>query len=285
MDPSVSDPMLNATHPAAVADAGPADDPLEPCSVLQGFRVMPPYHTLPSASAPSVSLAMRIAPAAFEPLHDRGVLIDHLVLEAAGAPCRRVAFDGEQILGAPWETVQRSAVLASRDIAIGFRGLRTGAVCGERDHTVQPGVEPAEPGEIHVGQRGRRDLAAFHQCGQVPHRGIAEVFDVARDVARRDHAGCRHPHWRLCDGYLRGGRCRIEIESGRDRVRQVQVVDRVVAVHEVVEATEHGVPVFGRDRHVGNDRGLLDHVLRDGAGPVRERPECAGEQAGAQSHP
>ena len=64
MDPSVSDPMLNATHPAAVADAGPAEDPLEPCSGFQGFLVMPPYHTSPSANAPSVSLAMSTAPAA-----------------------------------------------------------------------------------------------------------------------------------------------------------------------------------------------------------------------------
>jgi hypothetical protein len=30
IDPNVSDPMLNATHPAAVADAGPADEPLDP---------------------------------------------------------------------------------------------------------------------------------------------------------------------------------------------------------------------------------------------------------------
>ena len=30
IEPSVSDPMLNATHPAAVAEAGPAEDPLDP---------------------------------------------------------------------------------------------------------------------------------------------------------------------------------------------------------------------------------------------------------------
>ena len=64
MEPSVSDPMLNATQPAAVADAGPADDPLEPCSVRHGLRVTPPYQWSPSASAPSVSLATRTAPAA-----------------------------------------------------------------------------------------------------------------------------------------------------------------------------------------------------------------------------
>jgi len=30
MDPSVSDPMANGTHPADTAAAGPADDPLDP---------------------------------------------------------------------------------------------------------------------------------------------------------------------------------------------------------------------------------------------------------------
>jgi hypothetical protein len=30
IDPSVSEPMLNATQPAAVAEAGPAEEPLEP---------------------------------------------------------------------------------------------------------------------------------------------------------------------------------------------------------------------------------------------------------------
>jgi hypothetical protein len=42
IEPSVSDPMLNATHPAAVADAGPADEPLEPWRGFHGLRVMPP---------------------------------------------------------------------------------------------------------------------------------------------------------------------------------------------------------------------------------------------------
>src|SRR6185503_10718974 len=42
IDPCVSVPMANPTHPAAVALPGPAEDPLEPCSVHHGFRVMPP---------------------------------------------------------------------------------------------------------------------------------------------------------------------------------------------------------------------------------------------------
>src|SRR5712671_543306 len=64
IDPSVSEPMANATQPADVAEADPADDPLDPCSVFQGLRVMPPNHLSPCASAPSVSLATSTAPAA-----------------------------------------------------------------------------------------------------------------------------------------------------------------------------------------------------------------------------
>src|SRR6185312_10176788 len=64
IDPSVSEPMAKATQPAAVAEADPADDPLDPCLVFQGLRVMPPNHLSPCASAPRVSLATRTAPAA-----------------------------------------------------------------------------------------------------------------------------------------------------------------------------------------------------------------------------
>src|SRR5215467_720817 len=64
MDPSDSEPMAKATQPAAVAEADPADDPLDPCLLFQGLRVMPPNHLSPWASAPSVSLATSTAPAA-----------------------------------------------------------------------------------------------------------------------------------------------------------------------------------------------------------------------------
>src|SRR6267378_8460584 len=64
IEPSVSLPIEKPTSPAAVADAGPADDPLEPCSTFQGFFVVAPNQMSPCASSPSVSLATRIAPAA-----------------------------------------------------------------------------------------------------------------------------------------------------------------------------------------------------------------------------
>ncbi len=41
MEPLVSVPMPNATHPAPVADAGPAEEPPELCDVFHGFFVVP----------------------------------------------------------------------------------------------------------------------------------------------------------------------------------------------------------------------------------------------------
>src|SRR5215470_13768784 len=62
IDPSVSDPMANATHPAATAEAEPADEPLEPCAGFHGLRVFPPNQRSSMASAPRLSLATSTAP-------------------------------------------------------------------------------------------------------------------------------------------------------------------------------------------------------------------------------
>src|SRR5512146_48609 len=63
IEPFVSEPMLKPTQPAAVADAGPADEPLEPVSGFHGLRVRSFHQRSPCASDPSVSFATRIAPA------------------------------------------------------------------------------------------------------------------------------------------------------------------------------------------------------------------------------
>src|SRR4051812_48320492 len=64
MDPRVSLPIENPTRPAAVAEAGPAEDPLDPWSTFQGFLVIAPNQISPCASSPKVSFATRTAPAA-----------------------------------------------------------------------------------------------------------------------------------------------------------------------------------------------------------------------------
>src|SRR5437867_6708404 len=63
MDPHVSVPIENPTSPAAVADAGPADEPLDPFVGFHGFLVLPPNQTSPQASSPMVNFATNTAPA------------------------------------------------------------------------------------------------------------------------------------------------------------------------------------------------------------------------------
>src|SRR2546422_977556 len=53
MEPLVSVPMANPHRPAAVADAGPAEEPLDPSSGFQGFFVVPPNQRSPWARARS----------------------------------------------------------------------------------------------------------------------------------------------------------------------------------------------------------------------------------------
>ena len=63
IEPIVSVPIANATRPAAVAAAGPHDEPPLPVEGSQGLRVWPPNQRSPLASAPVASLATRTAPA------------------------------------------------------------------------------------------------------------------------------------------------------------------------------------------------------------------------------
>src|SRR5271156_855019 len=63
IDPLVSVPIANATHPPAVADPGPADDTLDPCSVFNGFFICSPNQLSPCANSPDVNFASSTAPA------------------------------------------------------------------------------------------------------------------------------------------------------------------------------------------------------------------------------
>src|SRR6185503_9297022 len=63
IEPSVSVPRLKPTMPAAVAAAGPAEDPPLDRDVSQGQRVVPPNHLAPLASSPDANLPSRMAPA------------------------------------------------------------------------------------------------------------------------------------------------------------------------------------------------------------------------------
>ncbi len=124
MEPRVSVPMAKPTQPAAVALALPAEEPLEPCFGFQGLRVRTPGASpqkSPWASAPMAEFGDEDGAGGVEALDYLGVVVECLPAEAAGAPGGGVALDGEEVLAAPGDAVERAAVLAGGDLGVAWR--------------------------------------------------------------------------------------------------------------------------------------------------------------------
>src|SRR6185312_16083077 len=62
-----------------------------------------------------------------EALDHSGVLVDDLMLEATGSPGGGITLSGEQVLGSPGQAVERAAIFARGDFAVGFACLCGGA--------------------------------------------------------------------------------------------------------------------------------------------------------------
>ena len=117
--------MLKPTHPAAVADAGPADEPLDPGWLLGIPRIarafLPPMVALGERA--ECELCDEDRAGVVETLHDGRFVVERLVLVEAGAPRRWIALHREQILRAPGDAVQRTAIFAARDLRVHLLGL------------------------------------------------------------------------------------------------------------------------------------------------------------------
>ena len=98
----------------------------------------PPNQQSPCASAPIDSLATSTAPASSSRSTTVASKSKHLVSIGLGAPGRRDALGGEQVLGAPGNAVQRAAIPAgARSPRRPARACSERQFLGERDHAVQ----------------------------------------------------------------------------------------------------------------------------------------------------
>ena len=86
------------------------------------------------------------------------------MLEAACAPGGGVAFDGEEILCAPGNAVEGSAIVAGGDLFVGFAGLGEGALFSEGNDEVEFGVVALEASEEHLGEGERGDLSKLNKA-------------------------------------------------------------------------------------------------------------------------
>ena len=123
IEPDVSVPMPNATHPPPVAEPGPADEP--PDALRRVPRILrlaaEPVGAL--RELPRRELGDQHGAGVAESNDDFGVVVDHAILEIGGAPRGRRALDGEEILHAPRHAVQRATILPGLELGVHPRGV------------------------------------------------------------------------------------------------------------------------------------------------------------------
>ena len=171
MEPCVSVPIANPTHPADTALELPARASARTLSRVPGV----PRTGKPRLGAPKIPLGQRAErklrhqyrTCSVEPLDHLGVVIEVLVHIWASTPRRWIALDREQVFSAPRNSMQRPTVLTRYDLPVSISGLLEGAVLGKRDDEVQQRIITLEPCEVHLRKRCRRHLAGSQKFAKL----------------------------------------------------------------------------------------------------------------------
>ena len=106
-----------------------------------------------------------------EPLDDRGIFVDFLVLETTRTPGGGIPGDREQIFRAPWQAVKRAAIGAFTQVGIGLARVSHGALFSEGDDEMEQRVVALEAAEVHLGERDGADLFAADELSQLHDGG------------------------------------------------------------------------------------------------------------------
>ena len=145
MLPRVSVPMAKPTQPAAVADPGPADEPLDPCSGVPRVAGAAAVPDIAHGQRAECELGDEHSPGFVEALHDGSVALELLVPIRRSAPARGIALDREQVLRAPGNAVQRATRVAGGQFTIGHGRLPTRPLRRARDLEQQVGIVALQP--------------------------------------------------------------------------------------------------------------------------------------------
>jgi hypothetical protein len=281
IDPLVSDPIPNATQPDATAEPGPADDPLAPRVLL------PPAIALRQGA--EGELGHENGPRFVEALHDGGVVVEHLILIEARAPRGGIALYGEQILCAPGNSVQRTAILAARNLRVHVAGLLARALFREIHHKVQLRVVALETREIHLSQLGRLHFSRTDQLRQLRHGGVRQLVDAAGTGHDR-HAAAHHRRLGLVRELL-SRRHGIEDDRRQDTLIERFAMQASDVRAHLGEPAEHCLPLLVAERETRDLLGLGDGLGRDrralllrlAAGGIELCPEDARHEGRAQA--
>ena len=165
-----------------------------------------------------------------------GVGVEGLLPVRFSAPRGWVAGDCEEVLGAPRDAMEGTAVSPSGQFGVEATGLRQRPLRRERDDGLELRVEPLQPREKQLGQFDARDRPSAEHRPQLRDRGKREVPVVARaprSGRHRDlgpHAGSRP---RLA------AQPQVEDECQRHAVGRLRLPDRREVVQPLVHVVEH----------------------------------------------
>ena len=123
-----------------------------------------------------VSLAMRTAPAASRRLTTSASSSKVWFSKPAAPQVVGIAFDGEEVFGSPGDAVERAAVVAGGEFAVGGGGLREGALFGEGDDEVQRGVVALEAREVELGELDGGELAVAKKLAELADGGEGDLL-------------------------------------------------------------------------------------------------------------
>ena len=99
-------------------------------------------------------------------------------------------FVAKQILRAPRQPVQRPAILAGLDFAVGVGRLLQRELFGERHVEVQRRLIALQPREVHLRELGGRDELALDERGELRDRPERDVLEVGRAASASAAASC-----------------------------------------------------------------------------------------------
>ena len=167
-----------------MAEPGPADEPLEPAAVPGVLRL---------PAEPVVSLRERAerqfghqhGAGLAQPLDDRRVVVDHLVLIGRRAAGRRGCLWSRRDPLRPMGCRAAGRGTPGLDLLVRRGGLLQREFLGERHDAVEAGAVFLQPLEIHARQIGGRDVTLLDQRRERRDRQERQVLDARRGAARR----------------------------------------------------------------------------------------------------
>ena len=173
IEPPVSEPIAPGTNPAAIAAPAPLDEPPVKCSRFHGIARRRPGEVEGRAAMREFmgrELAEQHPAGLVEPRDGRRVLGRDIIRADPRVAGRADAGGAVDVLQPERNAVQRPAIIAGHDLALGGPRLLPRPLGGRQQKGVELRVERFDARDQRVGQLDRGEPALFDQTRRVGDR-------------------------------------------------------------------------------------------------------------------